>query len=879
MNAERPEAFPDPEESRAVLIGSSTYTALPPLASVRNNLGGLAASLRDPGVWGLREDRCDVVANPPSATQLIEPIIAAAEDAADTLLVYYAGHGLTDRSGDLYLTVADSKANAQYTQVPYQWVRDPIRESPARRRIVILDCCYSGRAANEMMGGDTPYAAQADVDGSFILTATPENREALAPANQQYTAFTQELIAVLSEGLIGGDELLNLNDIFRHVAARLKSSSRPTPQARDRNNLGSYTSFRNKAFVAGAARIDNSPEVRDAESQRAMRRLRTVCLRASADFLRREALREHDQLYVPREIDAAIHAVIGRLGPVNLRRVHRLAKRRSGEVGSEFVVRAPPPQIIVVSDDPGTGKSMLGVQLTRPNAPCAAVVRPATASVADDLRDVLAELGPDGGLMQLLLARVPLVYVIDGLDKADHSTDQKHIIDLFKLIGRLNDDAWSQGMRAFPIAVLFNLRDNDWDRWFTLLEGRDTVIFRRRISRFTPGQLNAALGRYSRSYDYTLAGDLPPSAQEVLALPLNVRILSESRQYDGEISAEEAFDEHLLAGYLRRRGESVLRLLPWLTADELAEGLTALAMELVAQRDGTLDPSQALLVFQYATAAERDDAASALRALLDERILTKDTHGVRFGYPALQEYLLAAASVHSVSRFGRIDSLERLTSAVAGSSRSLSAAVRSNVERIVRTERPEAQELVREHYSTSGAYIGGRLQDLRSALGHGSRTSTQDLNSIYGSLGRLSPPDAWDAFFVVAARPNRQSADQLVDTFAAAWDANHERPDRWKLLDKIMQRGLLFRDAVVTRVLASRQPTDWEMFLASVADDEHRAERFAGVTAIADRPIGDLMGDGPEWEHARSLLDLLIEGRPYVVGEVYEAAPNLRRRH
>lgn len=870
MNADpAAHALPDPAHSRAVLIGGSKYSKLPALSSVNNNLGALAAILRDPGVWGLPKKHCSVVANPVSAGQLVEPIRTAAEQATDTLLVYYAGHGLTDRVGNLQLTVSSSDADIPYSQVSYQWVRDPIRESPARRRIIILDCCYSGRAANEVMGDEAPYAAQADIDGSFILTATPENREALAPANQKYTAFTHELVAVLGEGLSNGNRLLSLNEIFSHVKANLRASSLPPPQARDRNNLGAQTSFRNKAFVQGEARRGLSPERRDAESQEAIRHVQTACVRASADFLRRERLPAHDGLYVHRPVDDRIEKVIRELSPINLRRVKRFAKAKRGEAAGEATARVAPPQVMVLSDEPGSGKTMLAVQLSRLTETCGAVLRRATDPVADDLRAVTRELGPDLGLSALGRARVPLVLVVDGLDQGDHARDQKQIIELFKVVGDLNKRARAAGMLAFPLAVLFTVRESEWDRWFTVLEGRNAVELRRVISQFTDKQLDVALGKYATAYTYELRGEIPADALDKLAVPLNMRILSESHEYRGQTDAAEALGEHILSGYMQRKAELIVGTLPGLTPERLTAALTALAMELVEKHTITIDAARATIVCRQASGFPREDVESLLRALIDERILTRTSHGIRFRQPGVLEYLIAAEGVRQVNISGKVRSLEDLTSKVAEASPTSSAAVRSSVEEIVSTQDPDARQMVTKHYATSAVYTGSRLSTLRFELSAGGQTSSKDLDSIFGSLYTLRPEDAWDAFFVVVAAANRQPPTRIVKAFVVAWDANSRRVDRWKLLYKVRDRGMLYREEVVTRILRSREPRDWETFLGSLAQERNRKSILAMVNRYAAQPLHELVGSGQEWKQVRGLLDLLLEGGVYVSGQVW----------
>ena len=86
--------LPDVHHSRSVLIGISRYRFLGQLDAVHNNLSNLSKVLQDKQIWGLPPGNCVVVEDPLSATEALDPIAAAAHDATDTLLVYYAGHGL-----------------------------------------------------------------------------------------------------------------------------------------------------------------------------------------------------------------------------------------------------------------------------------------------------------------------------------------------------------------------------------------------------------------------------------------------------------------------------------------------------------------------------------------------------------------------------------------------------------------------------------------------------------------------------------------------------------------------------------------------------------------------------------------------------------------
>lgn len=91
----------------------------------------------------------------------------AAAEASDTLIVYFAGHGLVDAQDQLVLALPHTEFGRIETGLPYDWVRQVLLlDSRAERHVVILDCCYSGLALGRMSAG-TGLADQAAVEGSF----------------------------------------------------------------------------------------------------------------------------------------------------------------------------------------------------------------------------------------------------------------------------------------------------------------------------------------------------------------------------------------------------------------------------------------------------------------------------------------------------------------------------------------------------------------------------------------------------------------------------------------------------------------------------------------------------------------------------------------
>jgi hypothetical protein len=231
-----------------VLIGTSRYETLAGLPSVEENLMALAEALCAGQVWGLPEQHVAIVADPSVPADMLDPVVRAADDATDTMVLYYAGHGLIDPRGDLHLALVGSDPQRSYTAVRYDHIRDALLASRAARRIVILDCCYSGRALGMMADPVTAAVDEAAAEGTYILAAAAENKQALAPPGEPHTAFTAELLTILRSGIPGRGALLDLDAIYHHVRAAMRAKARPEPQKRDRNTAGQLTLIHNQAY-------------------------------------------------------------------------------------------------------------------------------------------------------------------------------------------------------------------------------------------------------------------------------------------------------------------------------------------------------------------------------------------------------------------------------------------------------------------------------------------------------------------------------------------------------------------------------------------------------------------------------------------------------
>ncbi|GHJ36744.1 esterase-like activity of phytase family protein [Streptomyces sp. TS71-3] len=243
----------DPARSACLLIGVDAYESLERLRSVEHNLTELTRALRDENIGAFGGNRVTALPNPASALAVTEAIGEAGALAEDTLLVYYAGHGLVGRDGELYLTLPTSLPGRHESWVDARDVRAAVERAGAQRSVVILDCCFSGRYIPQgvMSAGAVETAVQSLTEDSksFTLTSAPRDRVGHAPDPDRCSVFTGALVKVLKEGKPDGPPMLTLDMVYERLRTVMKGvPEAQRPQCHDDNNLGGLGFVRNAAL-------------------------------------------------------------------------------------------------------------------------------------------------------------------------------------------------------------------------------------------------------------------------------------------------------------------------------------------------------------------------------------------------------------------------------------------------------------------------------------------------------------------------------------------------------------------------------------------------------------------------------------------------------
>jgi ribosomal protein S2 len=225
---------PDPQRSRAVILGTATYhSTLPDVPAVACNVRDLVQVLTASHEPVVAPEHCAALLDEPDRALVGRTLLTAARAAEDLLLVYYSGHGLlSEPRRELHLCMPATEPEALgFTAIHIDLLRDAILDSPADNRVLILDCCYSGRAIPTTLGGGAgTVIGQIEVKGTYTMTAASGHRLALTLPGERNTAFTGRLLSLLRREAPDQEAAMSLGAIYRRLRSTMVAESLPAPE-------------------------------------------------------------------------------------------------------------------------------------------------------------------------------------------------------------------------------------------------------------------------------------------------------------------------------------------------------------------------------------------------------------------------------------------------------------------------------------------------------------------------------------------------------------------------------------------------------------------------------------------------------------------------
>ncbi|MFB7337779.1 caspase domain-containing protein [Streptomyces adustus] len=257
-------ALPSFTSARAILIGTAAYSSqdLEDIPHSLRNIRGLTDVLTDAVLSGFVQEHVTLVADPRKPEDIMQPVTTAAAEAKDVLLVYYSGHGLlAGDNSNLHLSLTGSEPDKPWTSLQFSYLASAVKDASAATKILILDCCYSGRAHSDLMDGETQTVqAQLAVEGLYCLTSAPQTKRSKAPKGEKYTAFTGYLLAAMQGGIAGAGPVLRMSDLYGEVRSRMRATTLPLPEQCNKKDAGSFPLVRNSAYSPVGVELP-SPEL------------------------------------------------------------------------------------------------------------------------------------------------------------------------------------------------------------------------------------------------------------------------------------------------------------------------------------------------------------------------------------------------------------------------------------------------------------------------------------------------------------------------------------------------------------------------------------------------------------------------------------------
>ncbi|MDU9047786.1 MAG: DUF1566 domain-containing protein [Candidatus Electrothrix sp. Rat3] len=224
------------EKRYAILIASSCYPKEPGLKDLRcpeNDVDALDAVLRSPDFGGFT--KTFVFKNRPNHEVLerIETVLGEAGQH-DLVLIYFSGHGKLNPAGQLCLATANTKLRALgSTSIQAAEIKSYFGHSASRKKILLLDCCYSGAVGKDFARGgvDDQLQLVSRGQGTFIMTASTGIEVAVEKEGDQYGLFTKHLVQGIRSGEADKNEdgFVDMQELYEYVHEKVRGEGAQKP--------------------------------------------------------------------------------------------------------------------------------------------------------------------------------------------------------------------------------------------------------------------------------------------------------------------------------------------------------------------------------------------------------------------------------------------------------------------------------------------------------------------------------------------------------------------------------------------------------------------------------------------------------------------------
>ncbi len=266
------------ENAHALVVQVAAYRHVPPLPAV-DDATAIAGVLTDPVRGGYRREHVRVLTDG-DATRvgLVEALAALGRETDDdsTVFVYFSGHGGRVEHGAWageYLLPVDAvypdDESLAASAVSGDQFTTALAAMPARKVVVVFDCCHAGGVGRARDVGTRPlevglsdgyYDRLAAGRGRVIFASSRSTEYSYVPDGARLGLFTTHLLDGLQGGAAGDDGYVRVFDLFEYVQPRV------TVARRDQHPVFKAELEDNFAVAAGPA-AKSSPSSAEADGR------------------------------------------------------------------------------------------------------------------------------------------------------------------------------------------------------------------------------------------------------------------------------------------------------------------------------------------------------------------------------------------------------------------------------------------------------------------------------------------------------------------------------------------------------------------------------------------------------------------------------------
>ncbi|MBU1750485.1 MAG: caspase family protein [Chloroflexi bacterium] len=233
--------MPGMENAHALVVGIANYQHVSPLPpTVIQDARDIRDLLVDPQHCGYVPDHAQILLDQEATGAALRQALAdlaARTDPDSTVFFYLSSHGgrveTGPHAGEYILPVDADYASGEFiaqTAISGAEFTAALRAIPARKAVVVLDCCHAGgigqpkgAAALVVKAGlpESYYDALAAGRGRVILASSRSDEYSYVLPGAANSLFTRHLLAGLRGGIPSDDGLIRIFDLFEYVQPRV----------------------------------------------------------------------------------------------------------------------------------------------------------------------------------------------------------------------------------------------------------------------------------------------------------------------------------------------------------------------------------------------------------------------------------------------------------------------------------------------------------------------------------------------------------------------------------------------------------------------------------------------------------------------------------